>query len=158
MKNKMLLIIGTIVVLFVALVFVVNYKNKQAVDSHDNPYGKENLHQATIDQLDDPNYGNQILPDELAEKLENGEDITVYYYDPTCPHCLEMTPVLVPLAKDMGVDVKKFNLLEFDNDSIKSTPTLVHYEDGEEVARLEGSKPEEEIRDFFNQYVLEDET
>lgn len=158
MKNKMLLIIGTIVVLFVALVFVVNYKNKQAVDNHDNPYGKENLHQATIDQLDDPNYGNQILPDELAEKLENGEDITVYYYDPTCPHCLEMTPVLVPLAKDMGVDVKKFNLLEFDNDSIKSTPTLVHYEDGEEVARLEGSKPEEEIRDFFNQYVLEDET
>src|SRR5699024_1975189 len=112
MKNKMLLIIGTIVVLFVALVSVVNYKNKQAVESHDHPYGQEKTAPATRAQLDDPNYDNQLLPDELAAKLEHGEDTTVYYSDPACPHCLEMTPVLVPLAKDMGADVKKFNLLE----------------------------------------------
>ncbi|WP_249870162.1 thioredoxin family protein [Oceanobacillus saliphilus] len=158
MGKKMLIIIGSIVVLFIALFFVIDYKNNQALENSDNPYGTNNLQQSTIDQLNDPLYQNQILPDELNEKISNGEDVTVYFYSPECVYCLNTTPYLAPLAEDMNVDMKKFNLLEFGQQGlgygIESTPTVVHYENGEEVSRLVGQYPENEYEAFFNEYVL----
>lgn len=155
----MAIILAVVVVLIAALYFVNSYKNSQAIDESNNPYGTTDLHQATIDQLDDPNYQNQILPDELDKKLENGEDVVVYFYDPTCPHCQKTTPMLVPLAKEMGVDMKKFNLLEFKSGwqtyGIESTPTLVYYENGKEVDRVNGAQSEEMFRAFFNEYVVD---
>ncbi|SFD37090.1 Thioredoxin [Lentibacillus persicus] len=160
MKKKMIIILSSIVVLLVALYFVVDYKNQQAMGDNENPYGKEDLDQATIDQLDNPNYQNQILPDELSDKLENGEDMMVYFYDPTCPHCQELTPRLVPIAEDMNVDMKKLNLLEFQGAwntyGIQSTPTLVYFEDGEEVDRINGAQQNELFEAFFNEYAADD--
>lgn len=157
MQKKMLIILASIVVLFIALYFVIDYKNNQAVDDNENPYGKDNLDQATIDQLDNPLYDNQILPDELQTKLDNGEDMVVYFYSPTCSHCQRTTPILAPLADEMGVDMKKLNLLEFEDGwgqfGIQSTPTLVYYENGEEVDRVNGAQSKELYRKFFNEYV-----
>ena len=156
MQKKMIAIIAAIVVLFGALFFVISYKNDKAMEN--NPYGTDNLRQSTIDQLNDPNYGNQILPEELVEKVNGGEGLTVYYYSPECSYCKATTPYLVPLAEDMDVDMKKLNLLEFapkvQQFAIQSTPTLVHYEDGEEVARLEGQQDEDVYAAFFEEYVL----
>ncbi len=153
----MIVIIGVIVVLFIALFFVLDYKNNQALNNNDNPYGTNDLDQATIDQLGDPLYQNQILPDELSETIQNGDPVTVYFYSPTCIYCQNTTPYLAPLAEDMDVDMKKFNLLEFGQEGnayqIESTPTLIHFEDGEEVARLVGQYPEEGYEAFFNEYV-----
>src|SRR5690625_3735391 len=115
MGKKMLIFIGVIVILFGALYFVVDSKNKKAVNDSDNPYGKNNLKQETIDQLDDPLYQNQITPDDLDEKLDNQEDLTVYFYSPTCIHCQKTTPELVPLAEDLDVVVKKLNIIDFDD-------------------------------------------
>lgn len=154
----MIVIIGIIVVLVIALFFVVQYQNNQKTNGSDNPYGTSDLEQETIDQLDDPNYQNQILPDELESKLENGEDVTVYFFSPTCVYCQNTTPYLAPLAEDNGVDMKMFNLLEFGQEgmpyAIESTPTLVHFKDGEEVARIVGQRSEEEFQKFFDEYVL----
>lgn len=153
MKKKMILFIVLLVVLFAALYFVIDYKNNKAIDDNENPYGKSDLTQATIDQLDDPNYQNQILPEELSEKLENGESLTVYFYSPTCVHCQRTTPILVPLTEDLGVEVKKLNLLEFKEGwttfGIEGTPTLVRYEDGKEVSRISGEQTKEQLRAFF---------
>ncbi|MEI3607826.1 thioredoxin family protein [Pseudogracilibacillus sp. SE30717A] len=157
MKNKMLVIVGVIVLLFVALIFVNNMKNKQALEDNENPYGKDNLKQETIDQLGDPLYQNIIVPDDLDAALEDGEDITVYYYSPTCVYCQKTTPVVVPLAEDMGVNLKKMNLLEFDrmeHYNIEGTPTIIHYENGKEVARIVGEHPEEDFKTFFDDNVL----
>ncbi|MFD1360997.1 thioredoxin family protein [Lentibacillus salinarum] len=160
MQKKMLIIIGSVIVLFAALYFVIDYKNQQAIGDNDNPYGKDDLEQATVDQLDDPNYQNQLLPEELSEKLDNGEDMVVYFYDPTCPHCQELTPRLVPLTDEMGVDMKKLNLLEFQDAwgqyGIESTPTLIYFEDGEEADRINGAQPNDMFRAFFNEYVVDD--
>src|SRR5690606_18808854 len=111
--KKMLVIIGTIVVLMIALIFVVQYQNDQKLSGANNPYGTDDLDQATIDQLDDPNYQNIILPEELETKLENGEDVSVYFFSPTCVYCQNTTPYLVPIAEENNVDMKMFNLLEF---------------------------------------------
>ncbi|WP_042224568.1 thioredoxin family protein [Oceanobacillus manasiensis] len=159
MQKKILIFVGVIVLLFAGLYFVIDYKNNQAVENSDNPYGDKKLEQGTIDQLDDPNYGNQIMPDELQETVESGEAVTVYFYDPLCVHCQNTTPYLVPLAEDNDVDMKKMNLREFQNQwnvyGIESTPTLIHFEDGEEQGRIVGQAPEDNFQQFFDQYVVE---
>lgn len=160
MGKKITIIIAVIAVLFIALFFALNHKNNKALEG-DNPYGTDNLEQATIDQIGDPLYENQILPDDLIEQVNSGEPTTVYFYSPTCVYCQQTTPYLVPLTEEMDVDMVKLNLLEFGQEAapfvIQSTPTLVHYEDGKEIARLEGQYPKEEYEEFFNQYVLDEE-
>ncbi|WP_138419763.1 thioredoxin family protein [Aquibacillus sediminis] len=161
--KKMIIFAVILIVLFGALGFVVNYQNQQ--QSEGNPYGKDSLHSATIDQLDDPNYQNQILPDELDEKIASGEAITVYFYDPTCPHCQQTTPEVVPMTDDLGVELKKLNVLEFEDAwntyQIEATPTIVHFEDGQEAARIRGGigadlERQAEFEAFFEDNVLEE--
>lgn len=154
----MLLILGVIIILFGALIFMNNMKNKKAIGEN-NPYGKEDLHQETIDQLDDPLYDNIIIPEDLDQQLADGEDLTVYYFSPVCVYCQEATPIVVPITEELGIDMKKMNLLEFDLMSyydVEGTPSIIHYENGEEVARLTGIKEEAEYYEFFEEYVLKE--
>lgn len=103
---KKIIILSVIAAVFlIGAVVYSDMANKQAAEG--NPFGKTNLNPATIAQLDDPNYGNQILPDELKAKLEGKEELFIYYYSPTCEHCQRTTPVLVPVADELKVDVKK---------------------------------------------------
>ncbi|KQL48896.1 thioredoxin [Brevibacillus choshinensis] len=120
-----------------------------------NPYGKTTLNPATLAQLSDPLYDNLIMPDELKSRLTNKEDMFVYYYSPLCEHCQATTPVLVPIVKDMKIDMKKHNLLEFnaswDDFQIEYTPTLIHYKGGQEVARLVGGHEANEWKKWLEE-------
>ncbi|WP_226660006.1 thioredoxin family protein [Pseudalkalibacillus hwajinpoensis] len=149
--KKAIIFLGIIIVLFGALAFVTNLSNSEKEEG--NPYGKDSLNPATIDQLDDPLYQNQILPDELDKTLSNEEDAFVYFYSPTCIHCKNTSPILVPLAEDMDIDLKKYNVLEFEqgwNDyQIESTPTLVRFKDGKEVDRIVGTQTEETFKQWI---------
>jgi thioredoxin-like negative regulator of GroEL len=152
---KKILIFGAIiVVLFGALAFVTTYQKNEKAEG--NVYGKDDLHTATVDQLDDPNYQNIILPDELEAKLENKEDTIVYFFSPICEHCNVTTPVLMPAADKVGVEIDQYNILEYEEGwnqyGIKSTPTLVHYKDGKEVARSEGSNTEEYFHTLLTEW------
>ncbi|MFV8828804.1 thioredoxin family protein [Alkalihalobacterium sp. APHAB7] len=151
--KKIIIFIVVVVAIFAALAVVNNASTSKKVEG--NPYGKSNLNQATINQLDDPNYQNIILPDELKASLEAGESMTVYFYQPTCPACVEVSPIIVPMTADMGIDLKLYNLLEFNEGwsehNIQSTPTIVHYENGQELGRVEGLYSEEEYRSWFEQ-------
>ena len=152
--KKVLIFVAIIVVLFGGLAIVTKMKNEEKV-SEDNPYKKDTLQQATIDQLDDPNYQNLILPDDLQSKLDEGDDMTVYFYSPTCPHCQRTTPIVAPLSEEMDIDLVQYNLLEFEqgwNDyGIEETPTIVQYKDGKEVARITGYHEEPEFETWFNE-------
>ncbi|GAF64542.1 thioredoxin family protein [Alkalihalobacillus trypoxylicola] len=157
---KKLIIFGSvIVVIFAALVLVTNMQQSQ--ESGDNVYNKSRLDPATVDQLDDPNYQNIVLPEELEEKIENEEDATVYFFSPKCQYCQEVTPRLMPIADDMNVNLLQYNLLEFEqgwNDfNVDSTPTLVQYKDGEEVFRIVGAASNEDYQQFFESYTLNEE-
>ena len=127
------------------------YQNKQKAEA--NPYNKDNLKQSTIDQLSDPNYQNLILPKELAENLKNKEDKTVYFYSPECQFCQKTTPIVAPLAEEMGIDLVQYNLLEFDQGyddyAIKSTPTIVYFKNGVESKRIVGLKDKEVFKKWF---------
>ncbi|MFE8703146.1 thioredoxin family protein [Cytobacillus sp. FJAT-54145] len=152
--KKVIIFLAIIIALFVAVGLLTKMQNEEKV-SEDNPYGKDTLHPETIAQLDDPNYQNLILPEELEEKLDNKEDVTVYFYSPTCSHCQRTTPIVDPLSKEMEIDLVQFNLLEFDNGwnqyNVSETPTIVQYKEGKEVARIVGYQEEAVFEDWFNE-------
>lgn len=145
-----------IVLIFAALIFITSNQNKQ--QSEGNPFGKKNLYPETIEQLDNELYQNIILPEELEDKLESGEPVTVYFYSPRCEPCNITSPKLVPKAKEMGVDLVLYNVLEFEQGwrqyALEGTPEVIHYDNGAEVARITGGHEAETYGQFFEQVVL----
>jgi thioredoxin 1 len=152
MKKVILLAVFVAALLIGAIVYS-DLQNKKWAEG--NPYGKATLHPATVEQLNDPLYDNQILPEQLQEALTKQGDLFVYFYSPTCEYCRETTPVLVPTAKELQIDVKKHNLLEFSGSwetfGIEYTPTLVHYKAGKEVSRLVGGQTADELKKWFSE-------
>ncbi len=149
----MIIFLVVIVGLFGAIAIITNIQNSQKAEG--NMFKKDNLDPSTVELLDDPNYQNVILPEELEEKLSNKEDATVYFYSSDCIHCKRTTPVLAPLAEEMDVNMVQYNLKEFEQGwnqyGIEATPTLVHFEDGKESSRIVGEQPEEEFKRFFEE-------
>ncbi len=142
------------------LLFVLNQQSNQA--SSDNVYGlpASQLSPETIATLDDPNYQNIILPDELDQRLTNKESFFVYYFSSTCPACKQTTPKLNPIIAEAGLNVPQFNLDVYQDGfskySIVYTPTLIYYENGVEKERIEGGlvagsniNTEQTFEDFF---------
>jgi thiol-disulfide isomerase/thioredoxin len=156
--KKVLIFGGIIVALFTALYFVNSYSNQ--VRSEGNPYGKPQLHPATIAQLDDPLYDNQILPDQLQDKLANKEDVIVYFYSPECEFCKKATPIVVPLSQELGINIHKYNLLEFRQGwqeyQIESTPTIVQFKKGKEDIRIVGLHSQEEYKEIFEEHMQDE--
>ncbi|MGG0717129.1 thioredoxin family protein [Robertmurraya massiliosenegalensis] len=152
--KKVIIFLVIIIVLFAGVALLTKMQNEEKV-SGDNKYNKDTLHPETLAQLDDPNYQNLILPEDLKEKLDNKEDMTVYFYSPICSHCQRTTPVVAPLAEEMSIDLVQYNLLEFDAGwdqyGVSETPTIVQYREGKEVARIVGYNEKEVFEDWFNQ-------
>ncbi|GKV69877.1 hypothetical protein NCCP2716_23750 [Sporosarcina sp. NCCP-2716] len=153
--KKLLIIGGIVVVFFVAIIALTNASNKSKLK--DNPYGTDDLAKSTVDLIGNENYDSIVLPDAVFKKIESGEPTTVYYFHPECHYCMQMTPILMPIAKEEGVKVNQFNMLEFGDQAkekygIDAWPALVQYENGQEVGRLVGLQPEENIHEFFNTY------
>ena len=151
---KKLAIVGSIIVILcVAIVLLTNKSQNDIMEAHNNPYGTDDLHPSTIEFLADENYQNIILPDDLQNKIESDEGTYAYFFSPTCQYCKAFTPVLMPIAEEYGVKIDQLNVLEFDlawNDyGIKSTPTLIYFENGDEVARIVGDAPKEVVHEFF---------
>lgn len=152
--KKLLIIGGVVVAIFILIVVLTNKSNETKLK--DNPYDTDQLETATIDLIGNKHYSNIILPDELDEKIASGDPVTAYFFSPLCGYCQEMTPVLMPIAEDMNVHVDQYNLLEYPERAtpyaIEATPTLIHFKDGEEVGRMVGAQPEDNIRAFFDEF------
>ena len=154
---KKLAIVGAVIVLlFAGIIVLTNMKNSDKLK--DNPYGTDDLKQSTIDLLNDENYQNIILPDALADKIASGEGVVGYFFSPECAHCKNYTPKMMPIAEELEIQVDQLNILEYEfakgTYNITATPTMIYFENGEEVARLEGDAPDETTRQFFNDVVL----
>ncbi len=141
--KKLSIYLSIVVVLF-ALLFYVSQQSNKASSNADNVYGipENKLHEETLKQLDDPNYQNIILPDQLASAMKEQGDLFVYFFASNCPHCQRTTPIIQPVVAESGIDLKMMNVLEFPETlqkyNIQSWPTFVHYKDGQEVSRLVG--------------------
>ncbi|MBO0589214.1 thioredoxin family protein [Sporosarcina sp. E16_8] len=161
--KKLLIIGGAIVAVFILIVVLSNKADETKMK--DNPYGTDKLSKSTIDLIGNENYSNIVKPDDLFKKIEAGESVTVYYFHPECQFCMQMTPVMMPIAKEMGADVLQYNMMEFGDlvgkgtdYEILSWPQLVHYENGEKVGSIAGydnlnkEESEKTIRAFFTEF------
>ncbi|HEY9571412.1 MAG TPA: thioredoxin family protein [Metalysinibacillus sp.] len=154
--KKLVAIGGVVIVLLVAIILLTNMSNKDKLKSADNPYGDKKLQQPTIDLLQDENYQNITLPEDLKAKIDSGEEVNAYFFSPTCTHCRALTPKLMPILEDKGIEVNQINLLEYDEwdtYNITATPTFIHFDGGAEVERFEGNLPEEELEAFLTPYA-----
>lgn len=97
-------------------------------------------------------------PTSLKKKLKAGEDVNAYFFSPTCMHCKAFTPKLMPIAKELGVDIAQLNVFEYgdlgDKYKIEYTPTFIRFEGGKEVQRFVGALSDEDLRTFLNKEVL----
>ncbi|GGE73439.1 thioredoxin family protein [Priestia taiwanensis] len=149
--KKMLVFTAILLAVLSSLAFITNSQNEEKTKG--SPFGDKDLHQETIKQLDNPHYKNQVMLEDLKKALTNKEDMTIYFYQPTCGPCQQTSPIVVPLTEEMGIDLKLFNLLEFKDGwntfNIDKTPTIVRYKDGKEVDRIVGLKSKEEFKTWF---------
>lgn len=154
--KKLGIIGGAVVLLFVAIIVLTNMSNEDKLEK--NPYGTENLKQSTIDLLDDKNYQNIITPGALQEKIATGEPVFAYMFSPECGHCLNMTPKLMSVAKDLDIQIDQLNILEYEKGwqeyNLEATPTLVYFNGGAEVNRLVGDYDKDSIHQFFESLNL----
>jgi thiol-disulfide isomerase/thioredoxin len=164
--KKLLIYLSVIVALF-AILFVLNMQsnkaNYEAYAAAANELYRtspDKLDPDTLKQLDDPHYQNIILPDELSARLQNKENLFVYFFSPQCPHCQASTPILMPMAEGLGADIRQFNLLEFQEGwreyNIEYTPTLVYFREGKEIDRFVGGiqdpQAQEQMKQFLEKY------
>ena len=151
--KKVIIFVAVVVLLFAAIAYLSN-KQQTEKTSGDNPYGKDELHPATADQLDDPLYQNIITPNELDEKLKTEDSVTVYYFSPICAHCKVTTPILMPVVEELDEQIYQYNVLEFEQgwDELKGdgTPTLIHYKNGKETSRISGERTADEFKQWFS--------
>lgn len=132
--KKMFLFGGIVVVLFIAIFAVSNMGQKQ-----------ENK----IDY-----YTNKISLEDLQKNVKEKKDQTIYFYQTDCVHCKKISPIVIPMAKDMNIDMKVIDLENqpdavWDEFKITGTPTIVHFKEGKEVSRIEGEQPKDKFKEWF---------
>jgi len=77
--------------------------------------------------------------------------LVVYFYGPYCGHCTMFTPIFEAVAAEMGDKAKfaKVNCFEnmslATNCSIRATPTILIYKDGQECDRYMGAETKEAL-------------
>lgn len=153
--KKLILMFCFVMIAFVGWFFVQgnNHERELASAPLVNPYGLKTLHPETIAQLDDPFYQQIIVPDDLRDMLDQGEDVYVYFFSPACYACEQTTPIVVQATEKTNTQVVQFNVLEFNqgwNDyKLEFTPTLIRFVSGKEEARIVGKHSPSEFEQWF---------
>ncbi|OUB60996.1 thioredoxin family protein [Bacillus thuringiensis] len=146
--KKIIITFLFILICFLGVYFLVTFNNDD-----NNPYQKKDIHAETRKQLKDSFYQNIILPKQLDEEITTSKNITVYFYSPTCEHCKKVTPIVTPITQKIGVELKQFNLLEYEEGwekyHIVGTPTIIHFSNGKEKDRIMGMNSKNEFKQWF---------
>ncbi|WP_144514522.1 thioredoxin family protein [Bacillus thuringiensis] len=146
--KKMLIFGGIIIALFVAIFAVTQMEEKNATSKKiDNP---------TESKTNGSDYyTNKISLSDLQKNLKEKKEETVYFYQTSCVHCQKLSPVVVPMAKDLNVDMKVMDIEKldapWDEYKIQGTPTIIHFKDGKEVSRISGEQPKDKLKEWLEQ-------
>ncbi|HFT5903782.1 TPA: thioredoxin family protein [Bacillus cereus] len=147
--KKMLIFGGIIIALFAAIFAVTQMEEKNASTS-------QKIDNTTGSQTDGPDYyTNKISLSDLQKNLKEKKEETVYFYQTSCVHCQKLSPVVVPMAKDLNVDMKVMDIEKldapWDEYKIQGTPTIIHFKDGKEVSRISGEQPKDKLKEWLEQ-------
>jgi len=113
---------------------------------------------------DEPSAGSPNKPIRLADReelvglLETHSPVLVEFYTKGCTLCQSIEPVVGNVARATGITVGMTNpqvdLNLIEEHDIKSVPTLIVFEDGEEVGRLaDGFQGTDAVIDFISDHT-----
>ncbi|MEK4740884.1 MULTISPECIES: thioredoxin family protein [unclassified Bacillus (in: firmicutes)] len=147
--KKMLIFGGIIIALFAAIFAVTQMEEKNASTS-------QKIDNATGSQTDGSDYyTNKISLSDLQKNLKEKKEETVYFYQTSCVHCQKLSPIVVPMAKDLNVDMKVMDIEKldapWDEYKIQGTPTIIHFKDGKEVSRISGEQSKDKLKEWLEQ-------
>ena len=118
-------IIGVIIVVGIALLFFLNNANEETGV-------------------------NAVTADELETKISEEEEVVVYFWQTGCEYCEQVKPYVEPLIEEN--DAVSINLTDHNvwtTYGINGTPTMIRFQDGKEVGRVEGAVSEQQYETFF---------
>ncbi|MFB6088211.1 MAG: thioredoxin [Candidatus Aenigmatarchaeota archaeon] len=122
---------------------------------------KEKLKEIKEEQIKDDTSEEKnienIEDSEFEEKIDDGKWL-VDYWAPWCSPCKVLEPIVEELSKDMdGINFGKVNVdqnqLAAQRFGIRSIPTMIIFEDGEEVARSTGAMEREELKEWIKSNI-----
>lgn len=93
---------------------------------------------------------NAVTPDELETKISEEEEVIVYFWQTGCEYCEQVKPYVEPLIEEN--DAVSINLADHNvwtTYGINGTPTMIRFQDGKEVGRVEGAVSEQQYEMFF---------
>ncbi|WP_215113325.1 thioredoxin family protein [Exiguobacterium sp. s63] len=126
-------IIGAIIVIGIALLFVLNGN-----DSDDGV--------------------NAVTAEELQQQLDQDGEVVAYFWQTGCEYCEQVKPYVEPMIEEY--DAVSINLADhnvWETYGIQGTPTLIRFEDGKEVGRIEGAVSEQQYETFFKNEEAKEE-
>ncbi|MBE7116702.1 MULTISPECIES: thioredoxin family protein [Bacillus] len=98
-------------------------------------------------------YTNNINTKQLQEDITNKKDKIIYFYQTNCSYCSKVSPVLIPMASEMDINLQTLNLEKHQNGwndfKIEGTPTIIHYQNGKEIDRLVGDNKSEVFKEWL---------
>ncbi|MCT4775874.1 MULTISPECIES: thioredoxin family protein [Exiguobacterium] len=93
---------------------------------------------------------NAVTPEELETKISEEEEVVVYFWQTGCEYCEQVKPYVEPLIEEY--DAVSINLADHNvwtTYGINGTPTMIRFQDGKEVGRVEGAVSEQQYETFF---------
>ncbi len=114
------------------------------------------------DIMSEENYPEEpvkITDDDFEETIEDYPLILVDFWADWCGPCKMMEPVLEELAREYQGDlvIAKMNVDENSRIpgqfQVSSIPTMVLFKDGEQVERMMGALPKEQLKQKIEQYT-----
>jgi len=98
-----------------------------------------------------------LQPKEVKEKIDKGEDFSLYVYSDTCQYCKTFSPILETYLKEHDVKIYRVaTTLSADNDAVhallgekfQGTPSIFSFKDGKIDDYFAGSKSKEELMSY----------
>ncbi|TDK54763.1 thioredoxin [Bacillus salipaludis] len=93
-----------------------------------------------------------IKTQDVITKINNQEQVLVYFFSPDCSHCKSTTLIMNRLSKEFNI--YKVNLNEheelWDKYKIIGTPTVINFQSGKEKNRFIGEHSEEQYRSWIS--------
>ncbi|OLR22811.1 thioredoxin family protein [Bacillus cereus] len=151
---KKMFIFGSIIITLFAAILII----RQIEEKNDSTnLEMNNLTNSKTDESD--YYTNKISLSNLKKNLEEKKEETIYFYQTSCFHCQKISPIIVPMAKYLNIDMKVMDIetLEdpWDEYKIAGTPTIIHFKDGKESNRISGNHSSAEFKKWFEQIRTE---
>lgn len=101
---------------------------------------------------------NAVTADELQQQLDQDGEVVAYFWQTGCEYCEQVKPYVEPLIEEY--DAVSINLADhnvWETYGINGTPTIIRFEDGKEVGRIEGAVSEQQYETFFKNEEAKEE-